>query len=72
MSRSGYDDPASQSIIYHLKAMRTHVDLIRGDITDAEDVRRAFASTKKPVGGIIQGAMVLRVSLRLSTDLLLD
>lgn len=62
MSRSGYDDSASQSVIYHLKAMGTHIDLIQGDITNVEDVRRAFASTNKPVGGIIQGAMILRVS----------
>ncbi|KAJ6190988.1 polyketide synthase [Penicillium mononematosum] len=60
MSRSGYEDSASQRIIYHLKAMGTHVDLIQGDICDVKDVRRAFASTNKPVGGIIQGAMVLR------------
>lgn len=63
LSRSNYDDEASKGVIYHLNAMGTHVDLVRGDITQADDVRRCFKSATKPIGGIIQGAMVLRVSL---------
>jgi hypothetical protein len=62
MARSGYDDAGSQSIIYNLNAMGCHVDLVKGDITKIEDVRRAFQEASKPIGGVIQGAMVLRVS----------
>ena len=65
LSRSGYDDEVSKSVIVHLQEMGTHVDLIRGDVTKVEDVRRMFSSATKPIAGIIQGAMVLRVSLRM-------
>jgi len=62
LSRSGYDDALSQSVLVHLKAMGTHVDLIKGDVTNVADVRWAFSCATKPIGGIIQGAMILRVS----------
>lgn len=60
ISRSGYEDARSQKVIYECKSLGCHVDLIEGDITRIEDVRRAFRSSSKPVVGVIQGAMVLR------------
>ncbi|KAK7744645.1 Type I Iterative PKS [Cytospora paraplurivora] len=60
IGRSGYDDPRSQSILKDLAAEGCHADLIRGDVSKADDVRRAFQSASKPVGGIVQGAMVIR------------
>lgn len=70
MSRSGYDDAMSQSVVYNLHAMGTSVDLVRGDITKIEDVRRAFKSASLPIAGIIQGAMILRDKVfgRMSID----
>nr|P0CU84.1 RecName: Full=Highly reducing polyketide synthase apmlA; Short=HRPKS apmlA; AltName: Full=Phaeospelide A biosynthesis cluster protein apmlA [Arthrinium phaeospermum]BBJ21455.1 highly reducing polyketide synthase [Arthrinium phaeospermum] len=60
LSRSNYDDPQSQIVLRQLKDLDCQIDLLRGDITKVEDVRRVFAETTVPVAGIIQGAMVLR------------
>lgn len=62
LSRSGYEDSRSRSVIADLTSLGTHVDLIQGDVTVIEDVRRAFEQASAPIRGIIQGAMVLRVS----------
>ena len=63
MARSGFDDEKSQGVIKGIEALGCHIDLITGDVSSAEDVRRAFGKTRVPVGGVIQGAMVLRVSI---------
>ena len=60
MARSGHEDPATQAVMNNLKALGCHVDLVRGDITVLQDVRRAFQEASRPVAGVIQGAMVLR------------
>ncbi|KAK8135399.1 PKSKA1 [Apiospora sp. TS-2023a] len=60
LSRSDYDDPQSQIVLRQLQDLGCQIDLLRGDITKVEDVRRVFAETTVPVAGIIQGAMVLR------------
>ncbi|KAI1747185.1 reducing type I polyketide synthase [Xylaria castorea] len=59
LSRSGHDDENSQLALSKIRAFGCNVDMIRGDVTDIDDVRRAFKSTGSPIGGIIQGAMVL-------------
>ncbi|KAI1212630.1 reducing type I polyketide synthase [Annulohypoxylon truncatum] len=60
LSRSGYNDDRCQKVISDIVALGCHIDLIQGDITSVEDVRKAMKSTSAPIGGIIQGAMVLR------------
>ncbi|KAI1103410.1 putative polyketide synthase [Jackrogersella minutella] len=60
LGRSGFDDPRSQAVLKDLVAEGCHMDLVRGDVSNIDDVRRAFQDASKPVGGIIQGAMVLR------------
>lgn len=61
ISRSGYEDERSRLIIFFLTEMGAHLDLVQGDVANIEDVRRAFQSSSFPIGGIIQGAMVLKV-----------
>ena len=72
MSRSGYEDKSSQRVLNDLYNEGCQVDLAIGDVSNLDDVRRAFKSAAVPVGGIIQGAMVLRVSrcgtVRMSLD----
>ncbi|RCI09139.1 hypothetical protein L249_1549 [Ophiocordyceps polyrhachis-furcata BCC 54312] len=60
MGRSGFDDAQSQIVLKDLSAEGCHADLVRGDVSCLEDVRRAFNKATKPVGGIVQGAVVLR------------
>ena len=62
MSRSGYNDESSQRILKDLSNEGCQVDLVIGDVSEVDDVRRAFQNATAPIGGIIQGAMVLRVS----------
>jgi NAD(P)-dependent dehydrogenase (short-subunit alcohol dehydrogenase family) len=62
MSRSGYADDRSRGVIKQINALGAHIDLLTADVTVASDVERAFRQTIVPIGGIIQGAMVLRVS----------
>lgn len=62
ISRSGYDDERSQKTIYDCNTLGCTVELVKGDITRLDDVRRAFAAAPKhkPVAGVIQGAMLIR------------
>lgn len=62
MSRSGYGDDKSQRILRDLVSLGAHCELVQGDVAEKEDVRRAFQQSAIPIGGILQGAMVLRVS----------
>ena len=62
MSRSGYEDKTSQRVLNDLYNEGCQVDLAIGDVSNLGDVQRAFQEATVPVGGIIQGAMVLRVS----------
>jgi NADPH:quinone reductase-like Zn-dependent oxidoreductase len=69
LSRSGYADETSQGILYNLYAQGCVVDLVQGDVSVEDDVRRAVKQASAPVGGVIQGAMVLRVSLTETSSL---
>lgn len=60
LSRSGHSDDKSQGAAKNVRALGAHIDLLQGDVSKAEDVRRIFQETTAPIGGIIQGAMVLR------------
>ncbi|KAI1348370.1 reducing type I polyketide synthase [Xylaria sp. FL0043] len=59
LSRSAQHDERSRLAIARIRALGCEVNMIRGDITNVEDVRAAFKSTAAPIAGIIQGAMVL-------------
>lgn len=61
LARSGYEDKLSQNSLRDIHAQDCHVDLIKGDVAIIDDVRRAFKEASMPIGGVIQGAMVLRV-----------
>jgi NAD(P)-dependent dehydrogenase (short-subunit alcohol dehydrogenase family) len=63
MSRSGYADEKSRYVIKQINALGCHIDLLVADVTNAEAVTQALQKTTVPVVSIIQGAMVLRVSL---------
>ncbi|CRK37551.1 hypothetical protein BN1708_007417, partial [Verticillium longisporum] len=60
MSRSGYDDEASQRVLREIEGTSCHIDLLQGDITILDDVRRVISETSVPIRGILQGSMVLR------------
>ena len=66
MGRSGFDDAASHTVIHNVQAEGCSIYLVQGDATSPEDVERAFEIAPVPVVGVLQGAMVVRVSLLLS------
>jgi hypothetical protein len=63
MARSGYDDPVSQRVIADPAAFGCVVTLGKEDVSKAGDVHRVIDQSSVVIGGVIQGAMVLRVSL---------
>jgi hypothetical protein len=67
MSRSGIDDEASARCIAHCAAWDCEVTCVKGDVGDAGFVDDVFKSAPKRIAGVIQGAMVLRVSVPAST-----
>ncbi|PYI09750.1 ketoacyl-synt-domain-containing protein [Aspergillus sclerotiicarbonarius CBS 121057] len=59
MSRSG-NDARSLAVIEQCRYLGCEVHTSRGDVTRIIDVRRAFAKSPVPIGGVIHGAMLLR------------
>lgn len=63
MSRSGTQDDASARIITNCGAYGCETIDVKGDVGDLETVRRVFKSSHpRRIAGVIQGAMVLRIS----------
>lgn len=62
MSRSGCSDEKSQGTVLNCQALGCEIQEAKGDVSSIEDVKNAFKAANKPIGGVIQGAMVLRVS----------
>lgn len=62
MARSGYSDDISQATIKSILSEGAEIQLAIGDVSNLEDVQKVFQESKVPIAGIIQGAMVLRVS----------
>ncbi|KAJ6443718.1 Polyketide synthase [Purpureocillium lavendulum] len=60
LARGGYEDARSKAVLKNIHAQGAKVDLVRGDVSIVEDVRRTFKSASVPISGVIQGAMVLR------------
>ena len=63
LCRSGYKDEKSQAVLKDISTEGCEVELFEGDVSNAEDVNRAFRGASFPIRGVIQGAMVLRVRL---------
>lgn len=69
VSRSGIDDAASQKAVKNCLAYGCEVVEAKGDVADIGFLRGVFKSASPKVAGIIQGAMVLRVSTSKSCHL---
>lgn len=61
LARSGYADEKSRGVLKNIRAEGCEVDLVKGDVSVLADVQRTFKSASAPIGGLFQGAMVLRV-----------
>jgi hypothetical protein len=68
MSRSGMGDATSARIVKHCASYGCEVIDAKGDVGDLDFVRKIFRSSRHHIDGVIQGAMVTRVSLLLPVN----
>jgi hypothetical protein len=62
-SRSGINDEASKRIVDSCHFYGCKITEAKGDIGNSEFVHQLFKSASPRITGVIQGAMVLRVSI---------
>lgn len=64
LSRSGADSPQAAHLVKDIETAGAIVHVVRGDATVRKDVDRAIAGVpaSHPIKGVVQAAMVLRVS----------
>ena len=65
-SRSGISDEASKKTMMNCLAYGCQIVEAKGDVADIQSLRRVFKEASPGIAGIIQGAMILRVSDPLS------
>jgi NADPH:quinone reductase-like Zn-dependent oxidoreductase len=69
LSRSGEESPRNQAFIEDLKSQSgCHVVSVTGSVANPIDTQRAVSAATKPIAGVIQMSMVLRVRIRCSRD----
>jgi len=61
LNRSGADSLEAYKLVKDLQALGSTVDVVRGDVSVAEDVDRAIFQISHPIGGVILAAMGLEV-----------
>lgn len=63
LGRGGADKKEAAAMIDSLRARGCTVHVVRGDVSNKEDVAQAVAAAGVPVYGMVQGAMALEVSI---------
>jgi SAM-dependent methyltransferase len=63
LSRRAGKDEESENLSFELEQMGCSAHLLSGSVENPDDIARAIGSTKKPIKGVFQLAMVLKVSL---------
>ena len=63
MGRSGLERAVARSFVVDLKAKGAEVTVVKGDVANFSDVTNAVSLVNGPLGGVIQAAMGLSVSL---------
>lgn len=61
LSRSGDATTEVRNFIAEIENRNVVVHVVKGDVTNIEDVKLAVASSKKPVKGVVQAALTLQV-----------
>ncbi len=62
LGRGGADKKEAAALIDSLRARGCVVNVVRGDVSNKEDVAKAVRAARVPVYGMVQGAMALEVS----------
>jgi NAD(P)-dependent dehydrogenase (short-subunit alcohol dehydrogenase family) len=61
-NRSGISDDVSSKVVRDCFTYGCKITEAKGDVGDIESVRQIFRSTTPRIAGVVQGAMVLKVS----------
>ena len=61
ISRSGLDKQDTRNFIAELKDLDVDAQVVKGDVSNLDDVNRAVASTARPIKGVVQAALTLQV-----------
>lgn len=61
LSRSGNDKEDTQAFVSELESNDVEVLIVRGDVSQLDDVKRVVAATPKPIKGVVQAALTLQV-----------
>ncbi|KAI1181966.1 hypothetical protein F5B17DRAFT_450613 [Nemania serpens] len=69
LGRSGADSKEAAAMVDSLRARGCVVHVVRGDVSNKDDVARAVAAAGVPVYGMVQGAMALEDKLFSKLDL---
>ena len=65
LSRSAQEGPETQDFLDELRSQDCQVQLVAGSVVKAEDVQQAVSVPTKPLAGVIQMSMVIKVRLSL-------
>jgi NADPH:quinone reductase-like Zn-dependent oxidoreductase len=73
VGRSGADRPSAQQLVSRLEQNGANIDVVRGDVSSAADIKKAVevcAANGRQIGGVIQAAMGLHEALftKMSND----
>lgn len=63
LGRSGLNKPAARNLVENLETIDCKVKVVRGDVSNRDDVNKALAEAGEPVHGVVQAAMALHESL---------
>lgn len=64
LGRSGADKPAASRLVGDLEQQGAKVVIVKGDMINYSDVERAVTAAQGHIGGVVQAAMGLHVSLQ--------
>jgi acyl transferase domain-containing protein/NADPH:quinone reductase-like Zn-dependent oxidoreductase len=70
LGRSGLDKPAARNLVQDLESLGAECVVVRGDVCNAMDVEAVVDAAKGDIGGVVQAAMGLNVSLSILTVLI--
>ena len=63
LGRSATDKAAAKEVVQNLKKAGATVQVVRGDVSNKEDVLNCMTISPQPIGGVIQAAMGLHEAL---------
>ena len=67
LGRSGLDRTPARKLVEELESNGATIKVVRGDVGVYDDVQRCVDAAEGPIGGVIQAAMGLNVSISITS-----